>query len=361
MRYLLAEVHHLYIDRKVDFIELGWVNAFYNLKSLTVAQKEGSRYELGVRTTLSMDIAGLGSKLQHLDLEYVIVEIPQDNDYSSILSVQLLQSTFPPDLFPRMPKLEILDLHCSRPPYEPLEEQSKQRTEDVSIELTKLKRFHFTRSLYGRAIMPNLLELDYHDNDNNAGYDLFPIATFALGVDLPKRLHLNLHHACVEEAWLISILPELHQLRFLGLAQTGLTGKILPSLIHHESLKEEERLCPNLVALSLASEQVLREEMIDLVNSRLPTHEKMAERHEWEVTTLPQRPRWEPRVKSDISRPRIGWLCLDGYSHHSATSLLRTRVAYVSSAIAIKESKYTEGYVERARGRGEDAWDRIVD
>ena len=241
-----------------------------------------------------MDIAGLGSKLQHLDLEYVNVEhveIPQDNDYSSILSVQLRHSTFPPDLFARMPQLE------------------------------KLKRFRFTRSLYGRATMPNLLELDYHDNDNNAGYDLFPIATFALGVDLPKRLHLNLHHACVEEAWLISILPELHQLRFLGLAQTGLTGKILPSLIHHESLKEEERLCPNLVALSLASEQVLREEMIDLVNSRLPTHEKMAERHEWEVTTLPQRPRWEPRVKSDISRPRIGWLCLDGYSHHSATSL----------------------------------------
>ena len=357
LEIFLGEVRHFKYFNAADIQPEWWIDVFSRLESLVIhpVRKVPGR---GFDWSFFKD----ARNLRHVDICDLRLAENMEPGPCTVTTVILSRIVSASPLIDMTPELEFLHL-------EDVEFEYAEWAD--LIELPKLR--HFRQSCEGRdevpilqaLVMPALRVLDLFDYRKDVDIAL-SYQAFAYN----QLTFLDLGRSDIEDHWLVPILPELHQIRFLGLSYT-MTGHQVIYRLTHRSRVKEKRICPHLVALSLSWVSTHGFALSKLVNSRLPVHERLSPQDFLGTDWSPEKiasfivvaddddgdksaGAGEKLADDDYSEARIDWLCIDGCDvDEDFIPILSRKVATVLAD--------PNGYdVNRMRGKGEYQWDSTV-
>ena len=230
--------------------------------------------------------------LRHVDFSYVTLRFPLIQ--TDIVSAKFIHVHFQNSPFPKMPNLESLYMAGCR-------EVSTSESSEVIV-MNNVRHYRGDLKFLGLQ-MPNLLELDMH------GFRFYSCLRTRIGSVLSQLTFLDMGFSGMNEALLDRFLPELHQVRFFGIANIFMPDSAFERLVYRPGNDKMDRICPNLVALDVSATEITAETVKRLVESRLPS------------------------TGTEQAQASIEWLCIDNCSFFDPTDLpaLRSQVKFISA------------------------------
>ena len=283
-------------------------------------------------------------------------------NHQAITSLELDQVSFDARIFRQMPYLQRLVIkHC----------ELVYANDDRAIRLPRLRKLAFEGKEFPAVRMPELASLDMYKP--KADWVRAPLVNMLAFVR--TLTFIDLGNGYFRESRLISLLPLLKQVRFLGLSTWHVTDRTIQCLFAGDPRSGAFDLCPNLIALSLAHSRATLPTLRDLINWRLPEEEWIMNhpiRQPYNNLFPFQPPSWRlPKVKgirwpADVpnglpfakylgawhrkgDKPRIHWLSIRRHNPE-IVDMLRQRVAYVWEVCSEMDQ-------DQLRGTGRCQWD----
>ena len=349
---LAPHLRHLTIDNPVKIRDLGWnlwTEGFCRLETLAITHNPPN-ISMSEMVRPTWDFCRASSTIREMDLRYVQLDIPggpKNTPFRQIVTLRAWCTKITPRALLSLPNLESLEMYRAV--------IHRDDDDDGPIALPRLKKFREQNAGFSGFIMPNLLDLTICAGTRDIDFHLVSFRIDRLKISLSKLTSLDLHGVSLDDTWLVSILADLRQVQFLGLAATKISSTILDYLSVHDGAivngDVEDIMCPNLVALAIGFNRLRHSSLLALVNSRLPTDERIEESIEPLYGGMSNRSAtWKYQLL-----PRIGWLSLDGWKMDDETlDLLKTKIAFVS---AVDEPEAGALY----RVQDERKWDTVVD
>ena len=269
-----------------------------------------------------LELDHLPITLRHLHVRRIDLHSSSDFALDNITVLDLQVTSFPLRLLRRLPNLKQLSI-CGCGVLggnDPVPEDA------TAIALDRVRQYRCVGNVFEfpTPLMTTLFELDLHGSwDRLSQWTSVALGSICL-------VALDLGRTAVDEEELVSTLPSLKFLRFLGVAKTGITDATVKCLTAGNAMWNETRVCPYLVAISLSKTRVTTPAVLKMVNSRLPAKKRIA----YQPSTTNAAGASEaskPLGGSDPECKRIKWLCLEecDYVDPSIIPLLRRRVAFV--------------------------------
>ena len=348
MADVMPLIRQLEFINEAAFSKLGWTNSLSHLQTLIISSPRFN----GTRK-VRLEFLGEQQHLRHVTFRNVPLSLSHRNPGAewSATSAKLINVSFSWRLLRQMSNLESLDVENSAFPW--------HHTYDPPIALPLLKRFrhscgsHNAHRAQRSLAMPSLEVLDLYALQFHAHRVLD-----SLVYTFHQLTFLDVGRSDIEDRGLVPLLTEFDQLRFLGLARTGVGKRTFHTLARRNAVNGEPETCPNLVAISLACTSIDGFQLADLIFSRSPRRQRrtaipsqvLSMSYVYNSGTLDDA---EESPSVHYSRPRIQWLCIDACRDldFEIVPLLRQNVAVVLA----DPYRY---YEDRARGRGRYQWDK---